>query len=465
MSKGFFTRRLPFRWFSSGTSFGRGSGGDTASPGGDIRKMTETRRRFQNRYPDYAEGAAGSNLVPVNRAVLSERLARMSRVIKQHAGGTEADSDGSLYVGPSGIGYAFYHKAVNYDSSEAEKLEDLTFAKNMIEVNLSFARHHRMSPGFLLGSSGLHAVAAAVYHALNDHAKAHEHAQKFGEMARVFLPLKVYSYGSDELLVGRSGYVMGALWLNNVIGIQVIAKETLHALCDAMVESGSEYSRRHRSPCTLMYAYHGTEYLGAAHGLCSILQMILTVPDYFQQTSESNKKSIIDSIDFLLGIQSQSTFNFACAMDEIDPRNRGSNRRHPDDELVHWCHGAPGTVYLMAKAYKVTGDRRYLESALRCGDCVWKSGLLKKGPGICHGVAGSGYVFLLLHGLTGDPKHLHRANAFAEFMETGEFARGARTPDCQWSLYEGLAGTMCFLVNLANPKSDGQFPFFENVLQ
>ena len=30
-----------------------------------------------------------------------------------------------------------------------------------------------------------------------------------------------------------------------------------------------------------MYAYHGTEYLGAAHGLCSILQMFLTVPGYF----------------------------------------------------------------------------------------------------------------------------------------------------------------------------------------
>ena len=119
----------------------------------------------------------------------------------------------------------------------------------------------------------------------------------------------------------------------------------------------------------------------------------------------------------------------------------------------------------MAKAYKVFGEAKYLDSALRCGDCVWSSGLLKKGPGICHGVAGSGYVFLLLHSLTGDNKHLYRAQTFADFMFTEEFARGSRTPDCPMSLYEGLAGTLCFLVNLLNPSTFGQFPFFENTLE
>ena len=41
------------------------------------------------------------------------------------------------------------------------------------------------------------------------------------------------------------------------------------------------FDRISRSGSPLMYAYHGTEYLGAAHGLCSILQMFLTVPGYF----------------------------------------------------------------------------------------------------------------------------------------------------------------------------------------
>ena len=41
------------------------------------------------------------------------------------------------------------------------------------------------------------------------------------------------------------------------------------------------FDRISRSDSPLMYAYHGTEYLGAAHGLTSILQMFLTVPGYF----------------------------------------------------------------------------------------------------------------------------------------------------------------------------------------
>jgi membrane transport protein XK len=98
------------------------------------------------------------------------------------------------------------------------------------------------------------------------------------------------------------------------------------------------------------------------------------------------------------------------------------------NKIIFRCHGAPGTVYLFAKAYLIWHDPAFLNAALCCGDCVWRLGLLRKGPGICHGVAGSGFVFLLLHRLTADPKHLYRAVKFAEFLFTEEF-KAARTPD------------------------------------
>jgi len=62
------------------------------------------------------------------------------------------------------------------------------------------------------------------------------------------------------------------------------------------------------------------------------------------------------------------------------------------NELVHWCHGAPGTVYLFAKAYLVWKEEKYLQIVLRCGELVWKKGLLRKGPGICHGIAGNSFL-------------------------------------------------------------------------
>ncbi len=80
--------------------------------------------------------------------------------------------------------------------------------------------------------------------------------------------------------------------------------------------------------------------------------------------------------------------------------------------------------------------------------------------GICHGVAGSGYVQLLLYRLTGEDRFLRRAQACAAFMQTDTFKRGARTPDCPLSLFEGRAGTAVFLADLANPN-EACFPFME----
>ena len=42
----------------------------------------------------------------------------------------------------------------------------------------------------------------------------------------------------------------------------------------------------------LMYSYYDTEYLGAAHGLCAILQMLITVPGYIEQCSPDIVKDI-----------------------------------------------------------------------------------------------------------------------------------------------------------------------------
>lgn len=128
--------------------------------------------------------------------------------------------------------------------------------------------------------------------------------------------------------------------------------------------------------------------------------------------------------------------------------------------LVHWCHGAPGAIYLIAKAYVVFRDDRYLQACIRAANLVWQKGLLLKGPCICHGVAGNAYVFLLMYRLTKDPKYLYRAEKFMEFLLNPHFLRYARTPDCPFSLYEGLAGTVCFLIDLLNPEQ-ASFPFMD----
>ena len=50
-------------------------------------------------------------------------------------------------------------------------------------------------------------------------------------------------------------------------------------------------------------------------------------------------------------------------MDEV-PSHTG-RARLAEHELVHWCHGAPGTIYLFAKAWLALKDEKYKLAALR----------------------------------------------------------------------------------------------------
>ncbi len=86
-------------------------------------------------------------------------------------------------------------------------------------------------------------------------------------------------------------------------------------------------------------------------------------------------------------------------------------------------------------------------------------GILRKGPGLCHGVAGNGYCFLTLYRLTRDFAWLLRAHGFASLLPRLE-GQYPGEPDRPLSLYEGIAGTMCFVEDLRTPE-EARFPLFE----
>lgn len=146
--------------------------------------------------------------------------------------------------------------------------------------------------------------------------------------------------------------------------------------------------------------------------------MLLSYQDVL---SGAEKDLVWQSLDFLMS--QEQNCNWPAELGAAIQREK---------ELVHWCHGAPGTgvracaracvglgpltgccpagvAYLFAKAYLINKKPQYLDTCIRCGELVWQKGLLKKGPGICHGVAGSAYVFLLLYRLTGNRKYIYRA--------------------------------------------------------
>lgn len=97
--------------------------------------------------------------------------------------------------------------------------------------------------------------------------------KKYADASKIVTPIDYVSFGGDELFVGRAGYLCGVLNLRQKLNTKVVDDEIVQRLLRVLYESGHKYSKDHRSSSPLMYSYYGTEYLGAAHGLCSILQV------------------------------------------------------------------------------------------------------------------------------------------------------------------------------------------------
>ncbi|XP_013187674.2 lanC-like protein 3 [Amyelois transitella] len=394
-------------------------------------------RYFVNPYEETAIAASTLNKEEIISQI-NEHVENITKRLRP----SRKTVDGGLYVGCTGISYMFYCLAKNPFLSEFKRIyleKSLEYLKPALETSAGD------KTSFLLGDAGTLALASVLNKESGN--QFADSLAKYRALQSYYLNPKFLKCGGDEFFVGRAGYIAGALWISRELQTEALAKDELYKICDMIVHSGKEYASKHRSPCPLMYHYYNTEYLGAAHGISFILQMLMTVPGYLEHNTQA-AKDIRTTVEFIASLQTEDG-NWPCCMDEIDQN---------DHKLVHWCHGAPGTIYLMAKAYLVFKDEKYLNACIKAGKVVWQKGLLRKGPGICHGVAGNGYVFLLLYRLTGDHKYLHQATLFADFMLTDDFLRDARLPDNPESLYEGTAGTVCFLSDLIVPEK-AEFPF------
>lgn len=396
-------------------------------------------RFFPNPYDDYKVGAG----VTIDKDQIISQIDDHVKNITKRLHATRKNVDGGLYVGVTGVSFMFLYLAKNplLSGNKAMYLQkSLEYLKPAIETSAGD------KTSFLLGDAGTYAIATVLNKELGSD-NISDTLKMYMSLYPHYLSPKFLKCGGDEFFVGRSGYLAGALWMSRELKTPIFSNEELYKICDMIVASGREYSMKHKSPCPLMYHYYNTEYLGAAHGISFILQILLTVPGYLKY-NKSAAQDIQTTTEFIASLQTEEG-NWPCCMVEVGMT---------DHKLVHWCHGAPGTVYLMAKAYLIYKDQRYRDACVKAADFVWRRGLLRKGPGICHGVAGNGYVFLLLHRLTGDEKYLHRAKMFAEFLTEDGFIRDARLPDNPESLYEGTAGTVCYLSDLLIPDK-AEFPF------
>lgn len=173
------------------------------------------------------------------------------------------------------------------------------------------ARQHSRSRddrcAFLCGNAGIYAVSAAISYYNQKLDTLHEDLKDFDQGFDACRPINFSKHGSDELLVGRAGFLSGVYWLNETVTPKPFTGDAIIELCESIIQSGQEYSKAKRSTFPLMYQYHSTKYLGAAHGLSGILHMLLESPWFSQDPSNAipipkdYEADIKNTVDAFLG--------------------------------------------------------------------------------------------------------------------------------------------------------------------
>ncbi|KAH8096823.1 hypothetical protein BXZ70DRAFT_1031811 [Cristinia sonorae] len=241
---------------------------------------------------------------------------------------------------------------------------------------------------------------------------------------------------------------------------ELVSESKIDALVHDIIRRGRLGAENYRASLTsqeaqkapsLTWSWHGKRYIGAAHGIVGILQIIFSVPPKLLEphmAALSDTPRLIVNIQLLSGNWSSKAGRHMFSLDEDEKY-----------QLVQWFHNASGLLILFSTIIRrfTTPPTPAISEALlrpmhtalaRGGELVYTHGFLRKGVGICHGVAESVFALLAVSRVLDDKDevwltravHLAElATRYHELERSGEM----KVPDRPYSLYEGVAGMCC----------------------
>lgn len=182
--------------------------------------------------------------------------------------------------------------------------------KNLLNVNRLKGR--RCS--FLCGDAGPLSLAIIVNHKLGLKEETDNLVEKLRALNKDVVDIQ--SDLPNECLYGRAGYLYSILYVNKYVSpppfnenfiSEVRAKNTnnlvynslnlLLQIIEAILVSGQNLAKAGQFKCPLMYEWHDSYYLGAAHGLSGILYILLQAREYL---TEKDLNSLIKpTIEYL----------------------------------------------------------------------------------------------------------------------------------------------------------------------
>ena len=297
-----------------------------------------------------------------------------------------------------------------------------------------------------------------------------------------------------EVLYGRAGALQGIFYIRQVLNDTTFASDFVVNMATHILQVGLRTSQEYFTKASakkyaaipLLWMWHDTAYLGAAHGVVGILHTLLYLTSQeWQQVERSRglegiQGKVQQSIDKMISSPYyiyEGTGNFKSSL-KLERRQHHHHGHEERDRLVHWCHGAPGLCMLLLRASQVYPQKQqiYMNQAIQLAESViYPRGVLQKGVGLCHGISGNAYIFLSLSRyLSHHPQNSEKASAAAVAASSSmsssssliwiqraeQYATFAIrnlsmlqfVPDCPYSLYEGLGGFVSLLLDLATLK-------------
>ncbi|CAG9760832.1 unnamed protein product [Ceutorhynchus assimilis] len=391
---------------------------------------------FKNEYDDYTENNAKPHIenhtVSATTKITSKLIKKWESTLDEVENWTSTDS--TVYTGTAGVGLLFFRKAPN----------DTQNLRNIRKKYLQLEQLKNRRITFLCGDAGPLSLAAVISYKLEDKKIFDFCIRKL--MAFVKVVKSTEGELPNEYLYGRAGFLFALLYVNKHVSPPPFAESVIRSIVSAILFSGQKTAKNLKmdKDWPLMFEWHSSKYLGAAHGLSGIIYLLLQARQYL---TEEELTTIIKPTIASLSKTRFPTGNF--------PSSIGAGK----DKYVQWCHGAPGFLYMYCEAYRAFGDTHYLYAAEKCADVIWFRGIVKKGYSLCHGVAGNAYCFLEMFQTTKAERHLYRAIKFAEYCLEYTKDREECVPDRPVSLYEGISGPMYLLLDIQDPVN-AKFPGF-----
>ena len=113
-------------------------------------------------------------------------------------------------------------------------------------------------------------------------------------------------------------------------------------------------------------------------------------------------------------------------------------------------------------------EEKYLDLAKNAGQTtIFTRGILTKGVGLCHGISGNAFAFLSIYrcleenSMQDSEKWLKMSCFFAD-VGIDKLPELETKPDQPHSLFEGIGGLVCLLIDLQSPEDRNcGFPCYE----